>query len=82
MFDFRKPTRYKELKSFIGLCEYIHVYMRDFSAIMKPLHDLMQGYTTKGNRIRTVKWTKNGNLAFLLIQQAIFRVPSVSFCSK
>ena len=35
-FDFSEPTRYKEVKSFIGLCEYFHTYMRDFSAIMKP----------------------------------------------
>ena len=53
-FDFSEPTRYKEVKSFIGLCEYFHMYMRDFSAIMKSLHDLMQGYE-KENRTRTVK---------------------------
>jgi hypothetical protein len=36
-FDFSEPTRYKEVKSFMGLGEYFHMYMRDdFSAIMKP----------------------------------------------
>jgi hypothetical protein len=54
--SFRKPTRYKELKSFIGLCEYFHINVRDFSAIMKLLHDLMQGYKKENcTRNRTVK---------------------------
>ena len=53
-------------------------YMRDFSAIMKPLHDLMQGYE-KENRTRTVKWTEEGNLAFLQIQRAISECQTLHF---
>ena len=70
VFDFRKPTKYKELKSFIGLCEYFHMHVRDFSSIMKPLHDVMQGYT-KATRTRSIKWTAEAEAAFIQIQKGI-----------
>jgi len=78
VFDFRKPTKFKELKSFIGLCEYFHGHVPHFSDIMRPLHDIMHGYT-KATRSRILKWTVSASEAFLQIQREIANCATLHF---
>jgi len=78
VFNFRKPTKLKELKSFIGLCEYFHGHVKNFSGIMRPIHDIMQGYT-KATRTRSIKWTVQAEAAFVDIQRAIAECATLYF---
>ena len=43
-FNFRQPTKFKELKQFISMCEFFHNHVKDFSSIMKPLNIILEGY--------------------------------------
>ena len=81
VFDFKIPTKGKELKSFIGLCEFFHSHVRDFSSIMKPLHSLLEGYT-KSTRNRKLDWNEEAMAAFKTIQDAIAECATLHFVDE
>jgi hypothetical protein len=37
-----EPKNKKELQSFLSFCNYYHQFIKDFSKIVRPLHDLMK----------------------------------------
>ena len=42
ILEFPVPTNVKSLKSFLGLASYYYRFVRDFSRIAQPLHDLIR----------------------------------------
>jgi len=78
VFNFRKPQRLGELKSFIGLCEYFHSHVRNFSDIMKPLQDALHGYTKKFRQTR-LRLSEEQDLAFVKIQEEIAKSATLYF---
>lgn len=44
VLDIEKPTNTKQLKSFIGVVEYFHEHVRDFSTVLLPLRKLLVNY--------------------------------------
>jgi len=70
VFNFRKPEKHGELKSFIGLCEYFHSHVKNFSDIMKPLQDALKGYTKKV-RHKRLNLSTEQEKSFVEIQKAI-----------
>ena len=45
--DFRIPTTTGQLKQFVGMAEYFHSHVYNFSDIARPLHALLHGYIKK-----------------------------------
>jgi len=40
ILDWSVPTTVKEVQSFIGLCNYYWIFIKDFAKIARPLHKL------------------------------------------
>ena len=78
VFNFRKPQRLGELKSFIGLCEFFHSHVRNYSDIMKPLQNALHGYTKKVRQTR-LKLNSEQELAFKTIQEEIANSATLYF---
>ena len=78
VFNFRQPTKFKELKQFIGMCEFIHNHVKDFSSIMKPLHIILEGYT-KATRNKKLIWSNEAEAALKTIQIAISECATLHF---
>ncbi|VDC05060.1 unnamed protein product [Peniophora sp. CBMAI 1063] len=38
--DWPKPTKKRELQSFLGFCNFYHRFIKDFSKIARPLYNL------------------------------------------
>jgi hypothetical protein len=64
VLDFPKPEISKELKSFLGLVNYFHDFIRNSSTIMYPLHKLLTNY----NKTSKIIWTPEANDAFEMIK--------------
>ena len=60
ILDFPLPTVSKQLKSFLGTANYLRDFVRDYSTISKPLHQLLIDY----NKTRKVVWTPESTAAF------------------
>lgn len=48
-----QPTNLKTLRSFLGFCGYYRRFIVNYSAIVRPLTDLTQGYAPKQHRTKT-----------------------------
>lgn len=66
--DFRTPRSVKDVQSFIGLCNYYRKFIKDFSMIARPLHDL----TKKG---RKFEWSEREEGAFRLLKDLLISAP-------
>ncbi|MBX9692121.1 MAG: hypothetical protein K2Z81_07040, partial [Cyanobacteria bacterium] len=67
VFDFELPTTAKQLRSFLGLANYFHSHVKDYSSIVQPLHALLTN-TKKAHRLY---WTSEDQAAFERIKQMI-----------
>jgi hypothetical protein len=67
VFGIDKPILAKHLKSFIGCAEYFHMYVRDFSATMRPLHQMVTEY----DRNRKLVWTEEAERSWNKIREDI-----------
>jgi hypothetical protein len=47
IIEFPKPKTFKELKTFLGLANYIRDHVRNHSVLVKPLHDMLVDYKKK-----------------------------------
>ena len=81
VLDFRKPKTRGDLKSFIGMAEYFHDHIRNFSIIMRPLHQLILGYS-KANKHKVLVWNEEAENAFITIQQAIANSTTLYFMDE
>ncbi|XP_038059124.1 uncharacterized protein LOC119730344 [Patiria miniata] len=54
-----RPTTKKQMRSFLGLCNYYRKFIPDFAAIAVPLTD-----KTKGREPNKIIWTESQELAF------------------
>jgi hypothetical protein len=59
VLSIEKSTHQKQLKSFIGVAEYFHDHVRNFSDLLSPLRKLMQPYNT----YHKTKWTHEASIA-------------------
>ena len=78
VFNFRQPKRLGELKSFIGLCEYFHSHVRNYSDIMKPLQEALQGYSKKFRHTK-LRFTTEQETAFRTVQEEIAKYATLYF---
>jgi hypothetical protein len=69
------PTTVTEVRGFIGFANFYRMFIKNFSAIAKPLHDL----TKKDAEFR---WTEEHERAFQRVRDAITAEPVLVLCWK
>lgn len=80
-----KPNTEKELRSFLGIAGYYRRFVRDFSKIARPLHELTSGgkKSTKKKKVKQTSfqesWTKQCDDAFELIKQKLTSSPILGY---
>ena len=62
-----KPKNKKQLQRFLGFCNFYRRFIKNYSKIARPLHDLI------GNK--TWNWTKAQNKAMEELQKSIYNEP-------
>jgi len=75
VLDFELPTFGKQLKSFIGFCNYFRDHVANFSTKMFPLNQLLTDYDKR----RRLVWTDETRQAFEDMKTAIHECPSLFF---
>jgi hypothetical protein len=90
VLNFAKPTTVKELRSFLGLVNYVRDHIRDHSKLVQPLFSMLKktcgsGKLTSNKREcsgRTVVWGTDENVAFTAIVDAIAVCPKLYFLDE
>ena len=67
ILDFPLPTVSKQLKSFLGTANYLRDFVKGYSTLSQPLHQLLTDY----NKTRRVVWTLESTAAFHEMKLAI-----------
>ena len=73
ILDFTLPTVSKQLKSFLGTANYLRDFVKGYSTISQPLHQLLTDY----NKTRRVVWTPESTAAFHEIKLAISKCTTI-----
>jgi hypothetical protein len=60
--DWQRPATVKEVRSFLGFCNFYRAFIRGFSHIARPLNDLTK-------KLRVWEWTPECELAFRTLKQ-------------
>ena len=66
--DWPEPSNVKEVQSFVGFCNFYRRFIRDFSLIARPLHDLTK-------KESSWKWGMKEGEAFTALKKAITSSP-------
>jgi RNase H-like domain found in reverse transcriptase/Reverse transcriptase (RNA-dependent DNA polymerase)/Integrase core domain/Integrase zinc binding domain/Chromo (CHRromatin Organisation MOdifier) domain len=74
--DFPKPTTNTALRSFLGLANYMRDFVRNHSTTVAPLHAMVDQAKGKSHPI---KWTPEGEAAFIDIKRRIDQSPLLYF---
>ena len=77
VLNFPLPTVNKQLKSFLGTANYLKNFVRDYSTISQPLHQLLTDY----NNTRRIVWTSESTAAFHKMKPAISKCTTRHFIS-
>jgi hypothetical protein len=70
-----EPTVAKELKSFLGVAVWFIEHIDGYSALARPLHQMLLDY----DRNRILKWTEEARVSFHSIKEAINNCPMLYF---
>ena len=70
-----EPTVAKELKSFLGVAVWFIEHIDGYSALARPLHQMLLDY----DRNRILKWTEEARVSFHTIKEAINNCPMLYF---
>ena len=69
--DFPTPKTIKQLRSFLGLCNYFRDFVKDFARIAKPL------YVQTGTDKRILSWNNDLNNSFINLKSSINGIPTL-----
>ena len=64
---FRKPMTMKEMKSFLGLCNFVREHVRDYGKLTHCLNKMTHNYV----RGKPLQWTPTSDEAFTSLTEAI-----------
>ena len=70
VIDFPKPQSKGELKSFLGLANYLRDNVPHMSGVCVPLHGMLTGYSKK-EKGKAITWTDEASRAFAELKAAI-----------
>lgn len=78
------PTTLRNLRSFLGFCSYYRRFVRGFSKIAGPLHDVVNsclnsGSRNKANHLLQCLWTEACHAAFDILKDKITSAPILGF---
>ncbi|CAG2256181.1 Retrovirus-related Pol polyprotein from transposon gypsy,Retrovirus-related Pol polyprotein from transposon opus,Retrovirus-related Pol polyprotein from transposon 297,Retrovirus-related Pol polyprotein from transposon 412,Retrovirus-related Pol polyprotein from transposon 17.6 [Mytilus edulis] len=71
---FPVPTRQKQVRSFLGMCNYYRRFVDSYSKIATPLNGLL-----KKERERSFKWNRECQVAFDNLKQALLTPPVLAY---
>ena len=66
-----QPKTVKEVRGFLGLCNYYAVYIHNYALIAAPLMDLLKGKSMTDKKPHLVKWTPEALKAFIALKEAM-----------
>ena len=72
------PTNIMETRSFLGLCNYYHKFIKDYTKIMKPLYKLISGENSK-KKSNEIEWTSECQFAFDLLKKLCTAAPVLAY---
>ena len=75
VFQIPKPTVGKQLKSFIGVAQYFHHHIPDFSRKIRPLNEMITDY----DRHRRLEWTQEAENSWNSIREDIRKCQTLHF---
>ncbi|GBN70184.1 Retrovirus-related Pol polyprotein from transposon 297 [Araneus ventricosus] len=70
--DWPRPETVHDLRSFLGLCTYYRRFVRNFSAIARPLHKLTEARSN-------FNWTEECEKSFNILKQALITSPVLTY---
>ena len=68
--DFPVPNDLHGVRSFLGLTSYYRKFIKGYSAIAAPLHDITKGFARKGKSVK-VEWGDEHQRAFCALKDAL-----------
>lgn len=79
--DWPLPTTVQELRRMLGFFGYYRRYIKGYSTIAKPLHDLMHGHenTSRSNKKTEITLTGDAKEAFLKLKQKLSEPPVLGY---
>jgi hypothetical protein len=75
VIDFPKPKTQKQLKSFLGVVNYFHPFIRNQSSVVRPMQLLVRNY----KKSKVIEWTEEAEKAFDEVKERIFQCPKLYF---
>jgi transposase InsO family protein len=83
VLDFPLPTNVKELRSFVGLCNYFSEHIRDAASILRPLHKSIANHASGLSKRKASKavlsWSEEEIESFKNIKVAMEACPTLYF---
>jgi hypothetical protein len=78
VLEFELPQVGKQLKSFIGFCNYFRDHVANFSMKMQPLNELLRDYDKR----RRLVWSDESRKAFEDMKTAVHECPTLFFMDE
>ena len=78
VLEFELPQVGKQLKSFIGFCNYFRDHVAKFSMKMQPLNELLRDYDKR----RRLLWSDESRKAFEDMKTAVHECPNLFFMDE
>ena len=79
VINFQKPMTHKDLKSFLGMATYFHTHIRNFSIIVRPLHEIIHHYEKATAKRKLINWNDDSNKAYNTLIQELNDLPTLFF---
>ena len=78
--EWNTPTTAKQVHSFLGFVGYYRRFIKDFSKIAKPLHELLvgRGRKQRGGSL-PINWTNECETAFQLLKRELLQAPILAY---
>ncbi|CAG8817963.1 16231_t:CDS:1, partial [Dentiscutata erythropus] len=70
--DYSISTNLQQLRGFLGLASYYHRFIKNFSKLAWPLHDLLK-------KDRVYKWNKGQQESFKTLKQKLITVSVLNY---
>ena len=79
--DFPTPKTLRDLRSFLGLSGYYRKFVKGYSVLAGPLHQLLSGHRQKNPSIQKL-WTKQCGEAFVQLKSAWTTAPVLAYADS